>query len=298
MFVDYHIVTEELVTVADFLRFGLTQANQAELWYGHGTDNVWDEMLSLVLGSLKLPLDIDPACLQARLTKIERQHVAAQLKKRIVDRIPVPYLTKEAYFSGHRFYVDDRVLIPRSPFAELIDHGFSPWLEAHEVKQILDLCTGSGCIAISCAYAFPEAGVDAVDISPEALEVAKKNVHDHHMTEQVHLIQSDVWEHVPKKQYDLIVSNPPYVSYDEMMTLPKEYTHEPSIALVAKKKGLAVVDQILAHAREYLSPQGILVVEVGNTETALIEAYPQIPFTWLDLERGGQGIFVLNANQL
>jgi ribosomal protein L3 glutamine methyltransferase len=298
MIIDYDTVAAELKTIADFLRFGLTQANQVELWYGHGTDNAWDEMLALVLGSLKLPLDVDPLLLQARLTKSEKMFLVTQLKKRLVDKIPVPYLTHEAYFAGQPFYVDERVLIPRSPLAELIEQHFSPWLEKIEVSQILDLCTGSGCIAISCAYAFPEANVDAVDISVEVLEVAKINVKRHGLEESVKLIQSDLWQNIPKKRYDLIVSNPPYVSHEEMKTLPAEYRHEPTLALEANNKGLDIVEKILAHAKDYLTPEGLLVVEVGNTEEALVEAYPDLPFLWLEFERGGEGVFVLTADQL
>jgi ribosomal protein L3 glutamine methyltransferase len=298
MFIDYNTALVELNTIADFLRFGLSQANQCDLYYGHGTDNAWDDLYCLILGSLKLPLDMEPIYLQAKLTMPEKQFLAAQLKKRILEHVPVPYLTNEAHFAGHTFYVDERVLIPRSPFAELIEQRFSPWVVADQVHEVLDLCTGSGCIAIACAYAFPEAHVDGVDISPEALAVAKKNVMQHHLEERVTLIESNVWDKVPKKQYDLIVSNPPYVSHDEMTTLPKEYAHEPSLALVAKRNGLEVVDVILAHARDHLTPDGVLVIEVGNTEEALIEAYPDLPFTWLDLEHGGHGIFVLTADQI
>jgi len=298
MIIDYDTVAAELKTIADFLRLGLTQANQVELWYGHGTDNAWDEMLALVLGSLKLPLDVDPILLQARLTKSEKIFLATQLKKRLVDKIPVPYLTNEAYFAGQSFYVDERVLIPRSPLAELIEQRFNPWLEETDVSQILDLCTGSGCIAISCAYAFPEANVDAVDISPDALNVAKMNVKRHDLENSVKLIQSNLWQNVPNKRYDVIVSNPPYVSHEEMKTLPAEYRHEPTLALEANNKGLEIVESILAHAKDYLTQHGLLVVEVGNTEAALVEAYPDLPFLWLEFERGGQGVFVLTADQL
>lgn len=298
MNVDYDTAAAELKTIADFLRFGLTQANQLDLWYGHGTDNAWDEILALVLGSLKLPIDADAMLLQARLTKAERVFLANQLKKRLVDKVPVPYLTHEAHFAGHTFYVDERVLIPRSPLAELIEQRFAPWLAVTEVEHILDLCTGGGCIAISCAYAFPEASVDAVDISGDALAVAQMNVKQHELEESVQLIHSDLWKNVPKKRYDLIVSNPPYVSHEEMTTLPEEYRHEPTLALEADNKGLAIVDKILAHARDYLTPEGLLVVEVGNSEEALVEAYPDLPFLWLEFERGGQGVFVLTADQL
>lgn len=298
MIADYDTAAHELKTIADFLRFGLSQANQAELWYGHGTDNAWDDLYALIMGSLHLPLDLDPLYLQTHLTMPEKQHLAAQLKKRIVDKIPVPYLTNEAWFAGETYYVDERVLIPRSPFAELIAQQFAPWIEADQVHHILDLCTGSGCIAIACAHAFPEAMVDAIDLSEDALDVARINVVRHDLEEHVHLIQSNLWENVPTQKYDLIISNPPYVSHEEMKTLPTEYGHEPVLALEAENQGLAIVEQILAKAGAHLSPHGILVVEVGNSEEALVAAYPDLPFTWLDLAQGGQGLFMLTAAQL
>lgn len=294
----YAIDTADFATIIDFIRFGVTQALASDLYYGHGTDNAWDDIAALILGSLSLPLACDPIVYQARLSSAEKQMLANQLARRIRDRVPVPYLTNKAYFCDLVFYVDERVLIPRSPFAELIQQQFSPWVEAERVKRILDLCTGSACLAIACAYAFPHALIDAVDMSAPALEVAAMNRERHGLQEILTLIESDCWLKVPKVQYDLILANPPYVGQAEMQSLPSEYRHEPPLALEASNNGLAIVEKILANAHDYLSEEGILVVEVGNSEEALVEAYPQLPFTWLDFERGGQGVFLLTRQQL
>lgn len=290
--------TEELVTILDFLRFSLSCAIDANLYYGHGTDNAWDDMRSLVLRSLCLPYDVDPSLLNARVTSSEKKYLCEQLDKRINQRVPVPYLIKEAYFYDLPFYVDERVLIPRSPLAELINEQFSPWIEEEKVKRILDLCTGSGCIAIACCYAFPEAKVDAVDISSEALAVAAINCEELEVQEQLTLIESDCFAKVPPTQYDVIVSNPPYVGKAEMQTLPDEYRHEPVLALETANNGLAIVEKILNNAHAYLSDVGILIVEVGNSEEALCDAYPEVPFTWLEMANGGQGVFLLTKQQL
>lgn len=290
--------TDELVTIIDFIRYGISQANAQPLFYGHGTDNSEDDIFSLILSSLNLSVDCHPSFLQSRLTSTEKQHLIEQLKRRIVDQMPVPYLIKQANFCGLNFYVDERVLIPRSPIAELINQQFSPWIEADDVSHILDLCTGSGCIAIACCYAFPEAEVDAVDLSESALTVAEINRQRFDLSQQLNLIQSDCWQKVRKIQYDIIVANPPYVSDTEMQTLPAEYHHEPAMALRADNNGLALVEKIITNAHHYLTEQGILVVEVGNSEEALIEAYPDLPFVWLEFEQGGQGVFLLTAPQL
>ncbi len=294
----YVVVTQDFKTIIDFLRFGISQATLAHLYYGHGTDNAADDIRALILGSLGLSYDVDPLLLHSRLTEEERAHLCQQLEKRILGRVPVPYLTKEAYFCDLPFYVDERVLIPRSPIAELIKQQFSPWIDADDVVNILDLCTGSGCIAIACCYAFPEAHVVGIDISPDALKVAEINRQQHGLEDVLTLIESDCFAKVPKMQYDIIVSNPPYVGQGEMETLPNEYQHEPNLALLASNNGLAIVENILLTAHNYLSEQGILVVEVGNSEDALVRAYPQLPFTWLDFEHGGQGVFILTAQQL
>jgi len=289
---------QQLESIADFLRYGISCANHAALYYGHGSDNAWDDMLALVLGTLSLPSDVHAALLQARLTSDEKILLSKQLEKRIVMRIPVPYLLKQAHFCGLSFYIDERALIPRSPFAELIEQQFEPWVVADNVTRVLDLCTGSACIAIACCYAFPDAAVDAIDLSKDALAVAEINRAQHAVSEQLTLIESDCFDALEAQQYDIIVSNPPYVNHDEMQTLPKEYQHEPVLALEAEENGLAIVEKILNTAHDYLTDQGVLIVEVGNSDEALIKKYPDVPFTWLEFERGGEGVFLLTKAQL
>jgi ribosomal protein L3 glutamine methyltransferase len=292
-------VINELHTLRDVLRWTTSQLNAANLFFGHGNDDAFNEAMQLILHSLHLPVTEFPEIFaDAHLTHAEKQIIASLLQRRIEDRVPLPYLLHEAWFAGMPFYVDERVLIPRSPFAELINEYFSPWLSApDDVSRILDMCTGSGCIAIACADAFPDASVDAVDISADALDVAKINVEKHNLSEQVALIQSDIWSNLSGKKYDLIVSNPPYVGADEMATLPDEYRHEPHSALEADDNGLALVEEILLHAHQFLTPNGQLFVEVGNSDLAVTERWPGIEFLWIDFEFGGHGIFTLNYQQ-
>jgi ribosomal protein L3 glutamine methyltransferase len=299
MTTNYDKATATFETILDFLRFGISEANRHELYFGHGTDNAVDDMSALILGSLSLPFDCDDRLLSSRLTQEEKQYLVVQLHRRIQERVPVPYLIRCALFCGLSFYVDERVLIPRSPIAELITQHFSPWIEADKVERVLDLCTGSGCIAIACSYAFPQALIDAVDISPAALEVALLNRARHGLDEgDLTLIESDCFDRVPDVRYQIIVSNPPYVGDEEMDTLPQEYRHEPDIALRTEHNGLKIVEKILENAHNYLSDDGILVVEVGNSEEALVAAFPELPFTWLEFEHGGQGVFLLTCDQL
>ncbi len=288
----------ELRTIRDMLRWAVSRFNAAQLFYGHGTDNAWDEAVALVLHTLHLPLDVDPKIIDARLTQSERCAIAELISRRILDRVPAAYLTHKAWFAGLAFYVDERVLIPRSPIAELIEQQFSPWIESQDVNNILDLCTGSGCIAIACANYFPDAQVDAIDISKDALAVAKTNCDQHQVTEQVNLIESNLFEKINNKKYDIIVSNPPYVAAAEMQALPKEYQHEPALGLAAGNDGLDIVKHILKQAKQHLTPHGILIVEVGNSEEALIKQFPDLPFTWLEFQRGDGGVFLLTAEQL
>lgn len=294
----YALATQHFQTILDFLRFGVSRARATTLHYGHGTDNAQDDILTLILSTLSLPYDTSPLWFQAQLTTDEKNTLCEQLTRRIIERVPVPYLTHEAYFCDLLFYVDERVLIPRSPIAELIQQQFAPWIDVDDVDHILDLCTGSGCIAIACCHAFPDAQVDAVDISSDALVVAEINRESHGVHDQLTLIQSDCFAACANKKYDIIVSNPPYVGRDEMETLPEEYRHEPVLALEAEKNGLALVEKILREASSYLTDHGILVVEVGNSDEALMEAYPHVPFMWLDFEYGGHGVFLLTAQQL
>jgi ribosomal protein L3 glutamine methyltransferase len=289
---------ESLETVADFVRWGASRFGAAGLHFGHGTDNAVDEALVLVRHALHLGHDLPQEFYAARLTPHEKREVLELLERRIVDRVPAPYLTGEAWFAGLPFYVDRRVLIPRSPMAELIEHGFAPWLEPERVQGVLDLCTGSACIAIACALSFPAARVDAVELSGEAIEVARENVARHGVGDRLSLLQGDLWQPVAGRKYDLIVSNPPYVSDAEMAALPPEYAHEPELGLRSGPEGLDIVARILAGARAHLRPGGILVVEVGNSAEAVARSWPELPMTWLDFARGGGGVFLLTAEEL
>lgn len=295
---DYLLAAQELRTILDFYRFALTHVVGKTVYFGHGTDCPEEDFQSLILGSLNLPYDYPENHWHALLTKSERDFLATQLFKRIEQNVPVPYLIHDAHFCGLHFYVDERVLIPRSPIAELIEQQFQPWIDVERVTSILDLCTGSGCIAAACAYAFPDAEVDAIDIDLDALEVAAKNMQNLDLEDQVRLIHSDGLNALSDEQYDIIVSNPPYVGFEEMQTLPAEYQHEPQHALEAQENGLALVDHILKNAKKHLKPGGILIVEVGNSDLAVMDAYPELPFVWLEFARGGHGIFLLNAEDL
>ena len=288
---------QELRNIRDMIRWGASRFNAAGLSFGHGTDNAFDEARVLLCHALHLPVRFPDEYLGASLGQAEREAVAALFETRIESRMPAAYLTHEAWFAGMPFYVDSRVLVPRSPLAEWIERGFAPWLESDNVERVLDLCTGSGCIAIACAAYFDNAEVDAVELSADALAVARQNVARHQLEEWVHLYESDLFEALPDEQYQLIVSNPPYVPAEEMQTLPAEYRHEPEIGLLADKGGLEIVVRILAQAADYLSDDGILVVEVGNSEEMLVECFPDVPFTWLEFERGGHGVLLLEAAQ-
>lgn len=290
--------TQEMVTVRDFIRWGTSLFNEHELIYGHGTDNAWDEAMNLVLTSLHLPPDIDTTVLDAKLAAREKKLIAYRIKRRVEEHIPVPYLVNEAWFAGLNFYVDERVLIPRSPIAELLEVSFRPWVEEGSIQSVLDLCTGSGCIAVSAAFTFPDAEIDAVDINEDALSVAKINVDRFGLEDNVHLIQSDLFEGLENKTYDLIISNPPYVGQMEYDALQAEYQREPKLALLCGEEGLEIVSRILAQALSHLTPTGILVVEVGFTQERLEQKFPGVPFTWLQFEQGGEGVFLLTAQEL
>ncbi len=287
----------ELHTLQDMIRWTVSRFNAANLFYGHGTDNAWDEAVQLILPTLYLPIDVPSHVLNSRLTSSERTRVVERVIQRINERIPVAYITNKAWFCGLEFYVDERVLVPRSPIGELIQQNFEPWL-AHEPTRIMDLCTGSGCIAIACAHAFPDAEVDAVDISTDALNVAEQNIQDHGLEQQVFPIRSDLFRDLPKEQYDIIVTNPPYVDEEDMNSLPNEFKHEPELGLAAGSDGLKLVRRILANAPNYLVDNGILICEVGNSMVHMIDQYPEIPFTWIEFENGGHGVFLLTKEQL
>ncbi|WP_019593649.1 50S ribosomal protein L3 N(5)-glutamine methyltransferase [Thioalkalivibrio sp. ALM2T] len=291
--------TTGLRTLRDFIRFGASQFRGAGLTFGHGTDNAFDEAAWLVLHTLHLPLDLPESWWDSRLSEAERTRVVAVLRERIATRKPAAYLTREAWFAGLPFYVDERVLVPRSPLAELIAAGFEPWLDPDGVTRALDLCTGGGCIGIAMALALPQAQVDLADVSPDALTVARINIERHQMGEQVRALQSDVFDGLQAgDRYDLIVSNPPYVDAEDMAALPDEYRHEPALGLAAGGDGLDIVRRILDGAREHLTEDGALIVEVGNSQAAVEAAFPDLPMIWLEFEAGGHGVFLVYARDL
>jgi ribosomal protein L3 glutamine methyltransferase len=284
--------------VAALIDSATRRLTRARLFYGHGTDNARDEAVALVFHVMKLPHDSPRRVLGRRVSAAQAGRFEELLGRRIAERLPLAYLTHESWFAGLPFYVDDRVLIPRSAIAELIERRFEPWIEPARVRRVLDLGTGSGCIALACARAFPRARVDASDIDEAALEVAAINRRRLRLTRRVKLVKSDHFAALSRSSYDIIVSNPPYVGEREMRGLPREYRHEPRHALASGRDGLDSVGIILRSAARHLRPLGLLVVEVGNTERALMRAYPRVPFTWLDFERGGGGVFLLTREQL
>ena len=295
---DLEILSEELTTMIDFMRWGASQFVQAGLSYSHGMSSPLDESVYLVLRTLNLPVDTPDVYWNSKLTTTEKTSVLNTLFQRIDKKIPAAYITNEGWFAGLQFYVDERVLVPRSPIAELVESQFTPWVNPDEVETVLDLCTGSGCIGIACAYAFPMAQVDLADISKDALDVSTINVEKHEAEHRVSVIQSDLFEGLSGKQYDIIVSNPPYVDAEDISEMAEEFQHEPELGLSSGKEGLDCTRKILEQASQYLSDEGILVLEVGNSQYALAEEYPDLPFQWVDFERGGDGVFVLTKAQL
>jgi ribosomal protein L3 glutamine methyltransferase len=288
----------ELSSILDFIRWGASHFRAAELSFSHGMASALDEAAYLVLHTLHLPVDTPELYFASKLTQAEKQKILDILERRIIERKPAAYLTNEAWFAGLPFFVDERVLVPRSPIAELIEKQFYPWTDDSQVQHVLDLCTGSGCIGIACAYAFPNAEIDLSDISADAIAVAKTNIERHGLNAHVKAIQSNLFVNLEGKRYDLIVSNPPYVDAAEIAEMSSEFKHEPLLGLAAGTDGLDIAHRILAQAREHLSDHGILIVEVGNSQFALAEAYPNVAFQWLEFERGGDGVFLLTAAQL
>ena len=288
----------KLRTVEDLIKHGAGLFATANLWFGHGTDNAVDEAAELVFFGAGLLHEDAPKVYARELSSRQREEVLQLFDRRIRERVPVAYLTHRMWFAGHEFYVDERVLVPRSPIAELIESGFEPWIAAESVRSVLDIGTGSGCIAIAAALALPQASVDAADISDDALAVTRINIERHGLGERVRAVKSDVFDGLAGRRYDVIVTNPPYVGGDELASLPEEYHREPRLGLYGGDDGLDIVRRILASAHEHLEPHGILIGEVGNTEDALVQAFPRVPFTWLEFERGGGGVFLLTAEDL
>lgn len=293
------VISEQLHTIADFRRYGATLFNQAELFFGHGNDNALDESLTLILYALSLPKEMAEQVMLCRLVEHEKHNILDLFQQRIDTQKPIAYLTNLAYFAQLPFYVDERVLVPRSPIAELIEKHFEPFFNQQQSpKRILDLCTGSGCIAIACASYFPESEVDAVDLSIDALNVAEINIANHGLSAQVIPIQSDVFSGVETQTYDLIVTNPPYVDKEDIDSLPAEFTHEPEMGLGCGDDGLDIVRVILAKSALHLNDNGILICEVGNSQSHVEALYPHVDFQWLSFERGGHGVFMLSKAEL
>ncbi|WP_312962592.1 50S ribosomal protein L3 N(5)-glutamine methyltransferase [Stutzerimonas nitrititolerans] len=285
-----------LHTLRDYIRWAVSRFQAEQLFFGHGTDNAWDEARQLVLGALHLPWEMADSYLDCRLEDDERAHLQDLLQRRIEQRVPTAYLLGQAWFCGLPFIVDEHVLIPRSPIGELIDRRFEPWL-AQAPARVLDLCTGSGCIGIACAYEFLEAEVVLADLSFEALEVASRNIEHHGLEDRVYTVQSDGFDGLPKQRFDLILSNPPYVDAEDIADMPNEFHHEPALALACGEDGLDLVRRILAQAADHLTETGTLIVEVGNSQVHVEALYPEVEFTWLEFARGGHGVFLLAASQ-
>lgn len=293
----YQQAQKTLKTLTDFIRFAATEFERAELHYGHGTDNAWDEAVALVLQMLELPSEYPVVMFDARLIKEEKAHLISAIKSRIESRKPLAYITNKGYFAGIEFFVDERVLVPRSPIAELVEAQFNPWLISDE-PRILDLCAGSGCIGIACAAYIPDSEVLVSDISMPALEVAEMNIESAGLYPRVQAVQSDLFSEMQDLKFDLIVSNPPYVDSEDLSDMPAEFFHEPEIGLGSGEDGLELTKKILSQAAGFLTEHGVLIVEVGNSWVALQEMYPSVPFTWLEFERGGDGVFLLTKQQL
>jgi ribosomal protein L3 glutamine methyltransferase len=301
----YPRLAEELYTIRDWLRFTVSQFEASDIFFGHGTDNSYDEAVWLVMSALHLPHDTLHNFLDAVITETERKHLAHLIEQRITKRTPTAYLLREAWLRGFKFYVDERVIVPRSFIAELLDfneegeHGLQPWIEHPElINSAADICTGSGCLGILLANAFPDAAIDVVDISADAIAVCNINIANYGLQEQVTAVQSDMFTALKGKKYDLIISNPPYVDAPSMAKLPTEYRNEPQIALGSGDAGLDHTHTILREAAKYLNDEGILVVEIGHNRDALEAAYPEVAFTWLEVAAGNQFVFLLTKEQL
>lgn len=287
-----------LTTIRDYIRWGASRFLGAQLFYGHGMDNAFDEAKFLVYQSLNLPPELEADWLNSALTDDEAKRIAYLFDERITTRKPAAYLVGKTWFAGMNFIVNEHVLVPRSPFAELIARGFDDWVDVEQCYHVLDMCTGSGCIGIAALQALPYAEVDLVDISADAIAVAEKNIALHGLHERVTAIQSDLFTNLVGKQYDLIISNPPYVDADEIAVMPVEFHHEPMLGLASGQDGLDLTRKMLAEAANYLTDNGVLIIEVGASDEALMAAYPELPFYWFEFEHGGMGVFAVNKSEL
>ena len=289
----------ELLTLRDLIRFSVSRFTEAKIFFGHGTDNAWDEAAYLLLHTLHLPIDRLEPFMDARLTSDERTAALKVIKRRIDERLPAAYLTKEAWLGDYRFYVDERVIVPRSHIAELLREQLSPWIaDPWAVNNVLDLCTGSGCLAILAAHAFPEAKVDAVDLSADALAVARRNVDDYDLASRIELVQSDAFTQIADRCYDVIICNPPYVNAESMDSLPEEYRREPQLSLASGTDGLDFSRILLKEAASHLNPGGLLVVEIGHNRDELERVFPNTVFVWLDTSAGDRYVFMLRREDL
>ncbi|MEY3742952.1 MAG: hypothetical protein RLZZ541_7 [Pseudomonadota bacterium] len=292
-------ITTELQTIRDWLRYAVSQFEASDIFYGHGTDNAYDEAVWLIMSALHLPMDTLNNFLDARLTASERSKLASFIDQRITQHTPTAYLLKEAWLQGLKFYVDERVLIPRSFIAELLNTDLSPWVEFPEmIESAADICTGSGCLGVLLASVFPNAAVDVIDISQDAIDVANINIANYGLDAQVTAIKSDMFSALTGKKYDIIISNPPYVDAPSMAALPAEYQNEPQLALGSGIAGLDHTHTILREAANYLNDDGILIVEIGHNRDALEAAYPNIIFNWLEVSSGTEFVFLLTKSQL
>lgn len=294
------ILVEELTTIRDWMRYAVSQFEASDIFYGHGTDNSYDEAVWLIMSGLHLPTETLDNFLDAVITKQERKHLAHLIDQRVTKRTPTAYLVREAWLHDFKFYVDERVIVPRSFIAELLlDDSLSPWIEFPEmIQSAADICTGSGCLGVLLAHAFPSAMVDIVDISPDAIAVSNINIANYVLEEQVTAIQSDMFTALSGKTYDIIISNPPYVDASSMARLPSEYRNEPQLALGSGTAGLDHTHTLLREAANYLTDGGVLIVEIGHNRDALYEAYPNVPFTWLDTSGGDQFVFIISKQDL
>ena len=292
-------IHEQLSTLRDWLRYSVSRFEEAGIFYGHGTANAYDEAAWLIMACLHLPHDTLENFLDAQLVDSEKKHLLHLIERRISERIPTAYLVREAWLKGYKFYVDERVIVPRSFIAELLENSLAPWIEfAEMVKSAADICTGSGCLGILLADAFPDASIDVVDISPDALAVANINIANYGLQERITAIQSDMFTALQGKSYDLIISNPPYVDAPSMALLPQEYRNEPQLALGSGNDGLDHTHTLLREAKNHLNDGGLLIVEIGHNRDALLAAYPDVPFTWLEVESGNEFVFLLSKEQL